>query len=123
MIERTAMSAESPRWNSDAASGTVLMEYIERASPQFVAAELHKLGLLNAADEAAEAILDQVAALRAAEVPRPLPRHARTSLWMVALAMCAMIVVLAETLHVGAIDVLPDDDGKFMQLAGPTPEW
>ena len=122
MIERKVMSAESPRWNSDAASGTVLMEYLERASPQFVAAELHKLGLLNAADEAAEAILDQIA-LRAADVPLPLPRHARTSLWMVALAMCAMIVVLAETLHVGAMTVLPEDDGTFMQLAGPTPEW
>ena len=48
--------------------------------------------------------------------------HARASLWMVALAMCAMIVVLAETLHVGAINVLPQDDGTFMQLAGPTPE-
>jgi hypothetical protein len=43
--------------------------------------------------------------------------------WMVALAMCAMIVVLAETLHAGSMNVLPDDDGPFMQLAGPTPEW
>ncbi|HKR35283.1 MAG TPA: hypothetical protein VJT10_10610 [Steroidobacteraceae bacterium] len=117
------MSAESPRWNSDAASGTVLMEYLGRASPQFVAAELDKLGLLNAADEAAAALLDRVAALRAADVPLSLPRHTRTSLWMVALAMCAMIVVLAETLHVGAMNVLPEDDGTFMQLAGPTPEW
>ena len=96
------------------------MEYLGRASPQFVAAELDKLGLLNAADEA---ILERVAALRAADVLLSLPRHTRTSLWMVALAMCAMIVVLAETLHVGAMNVLPEDDGTFMQLAGPTPEW
>ena len=50
-------------------------------------------------------------------------RRASANVWMVALAMCAMIVVLAETLHVGAMNVLPDDDGQFMQLAGPTPEW
>jgi hypothetical protein len=99
------------------------MEYLGRASPEFVAAELDKLGLLHAADDAAAAILGRVAALRASDVALPLPTHTRTSLWMVALAMCAMLVVLAETLHVGAINVLPEDDGTFMQLAGPTPEW
>ena len=41
------MSGESPRWNSDAASAGVLMEYLKRASPQYVAAELEELGLLN----------------------------------------------------------------------------
>ena len=116
MTERRAMPGKAPHWDSDAASASVLMEYLKRASPQFVAAELDELGLLNAADEAAASIFDDVAARRTSG-------HARASLWMVALAMCAMIVVLAETLHVGAINVLPQDDGTFMQLAGPTPEW
>ena len=108
------MSAEPPNWSPDPASGTVLAEYLQHASPQFVAAELDKLGLLDAADEAAEAMHGRVAALRVA------PRRTRASLWMVALAMCAMIVVIAETRHFGPPD---DDGGRFMQLAGPTPEW
>ena len=100
-------------------SATVLMEYLKRASPEFVAAELDELGLLDAADEVAAAKLERVAALRA-----PVPRHTRASLWMIALAMCAMIVVIAETRHFGVINVLPQDDGgQFRQLAGPTPEW
>ena len=106
------MYGESPRWNSDAASAGVLMEYLKRASPQYVAAELEELGLLRSADQAAAAVLEGIA-----------PRRASANVWMVALAMCAMIVVLAETLHVSAMNVLPDDDGPFMQLAGPTPEW
>ena len=55
------MSREPPCWNPDATSATVLMEYLQRVSPQYVAAELEKLGLLRAADEAAEAVLEQVA--------------------------------------------------------------
>ena len=46
-------------------SATVLMEYLKRASPEFVAAELDELGLLDAADEVAAAKLARVAALRA----------------------------------------------------------
>jgi hypothetical protein len=38
---------------------------------------------------------------------------------MVALAMCAMIVVIAQTRHFVPVD----DRSQFMQLAGPTPEW
>jgi hypothetical protein len=106
------MSGESPRWNADTGSAGVLMEYLKRASPQYVAAELEELGLLESADEAAAAAFEAVA-----------PRRASANVWMVALAMCAMIVVLAETLHAGSMNVLPDDDGPFMQLAGPTPEW
>ena len=106
------MSGESPRWNSDAASAGVLMEYLKRASPQYVAAELEELGLLKFADQAAAAALEAVA-----------PRRASANVWMVALAMCAMIFVLAESLHAGAMNVLPDDGGQFMQLAGPTSEW
>jgi hypothetical protein len=113
LTEERAMSEKEPRW--DAASASVLMEYLRRASPQFVEAELDQLGLLQAADEAAAAIFEDIAT--------PVSRHARASVWMVALAMCAMLFVLAETLHVGAINVLPDDDGQFMQLAGPTSEW
>lgn len=91
------------------------MDYVKRVSPEFVAAELHQLGLLDAADDAAARIREQVVAV---------PRHACASLWMVALAMCAMIVVLAETLHLGAMTVVPEDSSsQFMQLAGPTPEW
>lgn len=112
------MSARPPCWNSDPMSATVLMEYLKRVSPEFVAAELDELGLLEAADEAAAAKLARVAALRA-----PVPRHTRASLWMLALAMCAMIVVIAETRHF-AINVLPEDEAsQFRQLAGPTPEW
>ena len=106
------MYGESPRWKSDSASAGVLMEYLKRASPQYVAAELEELGLLRSADQAAAAVLEGIA-----------PRRASANVWMVALAMCAMIIVLAETLHVSAMNVLPDDDGPFMQLAGPTPEW
>jgi len=106
------MSAVSPRWNPDAASAGVLMEYLKRASPQYVAAELEDLGLLQAADQAAAAAFEAIA-----------PRRASANVWMVALAMCAMIFVLAETLHAGSMNLLPDDDGPFMQLAGPTSEW
>jgi hypothetical protein len=108
------MSPESPSWSPDAASGTVLADFLQRVSPQFVAAELDQLGLLDAADEAAAAMLGRVSALSAS------PRRARASLWMVALAMCATIVVVAEIRHFGPPD---DDGGRFMQLAGPTPEW
>ena len=107
------MSGREPRW--DAASSDALMEYVRRASPQFVEAELDRLGLLEAADEAAARIRGNIVA--------PVGRRAHASVWMVALAMCAMLGVLAETLHVGAINVLPEDDGTFMQLAGPTSEW
>lgn len=113
MSEERAMSGKEPRW--DAASSSVLMEYVKRASPQFVEMELDRLGLLSAADEAAASIFERLA--------RRAPDRARASVWMVALAMCAMLGVLAETLHVGAINVLPEDGGKFMQLAGPTSEW
>ena len=108
------MSAEPPSWSPEPASATVLAEYLQRVSPQFVAAELDKLGLLNAADEAAAMMLGRVTALRVA------PTRARASLWMMALAMCAMVVVVAEIRHFGPPD---DDGGRFMQLAGPTPEW
>lgn len=119
MKESNAMSRESPSWNPDAASGTVLMEYLQRVSPQFVAAELDKLGLLDAADQAAAAVLARL------ETRRPrreqLPRKVAAVL---ALAMCAAIAVIAETRHLGAMSVLPENDGsQFMQLAGPTPEW
>ena len=105
---------ESPCWKADPASGAVLADYLRRVSPEFVAAELDKLGMLDAADEIAAATL----------VRGSVARHRRASLWMVALATCAMIVVLAQTRHLGAMHLLPDDDaGRFMQLAGPTPEW
>lgn len=96
-------------------SATVLMEYLQRVSPQFVAAELDQLGLLDAADQAAAAVLMKL------EAPRRLPRK---FVAMLALAMCAMIVVVAHTRHLGLMNVLPENDGShFMQLAGPTPEW
>ena len=112
MTGELMMSAVSPRWNPDAASAGVLMEYLKRASPQYVAAELEDLGLLQAADQAAAAAFEAIA-----------PRRASANVWMVALAMCAMIFVLAETLHASSMNLLPDDDGPFMQLAGPTSEW
>ena len=112
-FEERAMSGRAPDW--DAGSANVLMEYLKRASPQFIEAELDELDLLDAADEAAASILENMT--------MPASRHARASVWMVALAMCAMLGILAETLHVGAINVLPEDGGKFMQLAGPTSEW
>ena len=109
------MVEEPPSWSPDAVSGTVLMEYLQRVSPQFVAAELDQLGLLDAADQAAAAVLAKL------EVRRPLPRKFAA---MLALAMCAMIVMLAHTRHLGLMTVLPEDDGsQFMQLAGPTSEW
>jgi hypothetical protein len=115
MKERDAMLKEPPSWNPDAVSGTVLMEYLQRVSPQFVAAELDRLGLLDAADQAAAAVLVKL------EARRPLPRKFAA---MFALAMCAMIVVIAHTRHLGLMNVLPENDGShFMQLAGPTPEW
>jgi hypothetical protein len=109
------MVKEPPSWSPDAVSGTVLMEYLQRVSPQFVAAELDQLGLLEAADRAAATVLMKL------EAPRRLPRKFAA---MLALAMCAMIVVLAHTRHLGLMNVLPENDGShFMQLAGPTPEW
>ena len=82
------MVKEPPSWSPDAVSGTVLMEYLQRVSPQFVAAELDQLGLLEAADRAAATVLMKL------EAPRRLPRKFAA---MLALAMCAMIVVLAHT--------------------------
>lgn len=109
------MVKEPPSWSPDAMSATVLMEYLQRVSPQFVAAELDQLGLLDAADQAAAAVLMKL------EAPRRLPRKFAA---MLALAMCAMIVVVAHTRHLGLMNVLPENDGShFMQLAGPTPEW
>jgi hypothetical protein len=87
------------------------MEYLRRASPEFVAAELDELGLLDAADELAAAKFAGVTTRRAS----------RASLWMVALAMCAIVAVCIETRHLGALGV--DDASQFMQLAGPTAEW
>ncbi len=118
MRGESEMSGEPPSWRADAASGAVLMDYLKRVSPEFVAAELEKLGLLDAADDAAATMHGRVTRLRGS------PRRARASLWMVALAMCAMIVVIVETRHFAAINLAPDDgSGRFMQLAGPTPEW
>jgi hypothetical protein len=114
MNRRSDRFQEPPCWNADRASAAVLEEYLKRASPELVAAELDKLGLLHAADTIAAAKFSRM----------PVPRHARTRLWMVALAMCAMIVVIAGTRHLGAMNMLPEHDGShFMQLAGPTPEW
>jgi hypothetical protein len=109
------MFKEPPRWSPDCASATVLMDYLQRVSPQFVAAELDKLGLLNAADEAAAATF--------ARVMRTESRVRQRLAAMVALAMCAMVLVIAQTRYVGAIHLLQDDGSQFMQLAGPTPEW
>lgn len=100
-----------PGWGSDPGSATVLMEYLKRASPDFVAAELDKLGLLDAADDLAASKYARIAS----------PRRSRAGLWMVALAMCAIAAVLIETRHLGALSV--DDASEFMQLAGPTAEW
>jgi hypothetical protein len=105
------MTKEPPDWNPDTASATVLMDYLRRVSPQFVAAELDKLGLLNAADEAAAATF--------ARVTRGESRVRQRFAAMVALAMCAMVLVIAQT----RIHLMQDDGSQFMQLAGPTPEW
>jgi hypothetical protein len=121
MKERDIMVKEPPSWSPDVGSGTVLMEYLQRASPQFVAAELDQLGLLDAADQAAAAVLMKLEAERPRRKEAALPRKLAA---MLALAMCAMIVVVAETRHLGVMNVLPENDGShFMQLAGPTPEW
>ena len=118
------MSKEPPCWNPDATSATVLMEYLQRVSPQFVAAELDKLGLLRAADDAADAVLEQVA-LEAQERQKLMTASFRAPKLaaMVALAMCAMIVIIAQTRYGGALHLIEDDSSQFMQLAGPTPEW
>ena len=80
----------------DPASGTVLAEYLQHASPQFVAAELDKLGLLDAADSCGgDARARSGAACRA-------EAHACEPLDGGILAMCAMIVVVAETRHFGS---------------------
>jgi hypothetical protein len=119
MRESNVMSREPPSWNPDAVSGTVLMEYLQHVSPQFVAAELDKLGLLDAADQAAATVVARL------EARRPRREHLPRKLAAVlALAMCAMFVVIAQTRHLGLMNVLPENDGShFMQLAGPTPEW
>jgi len=121
IVESNAMSGQTPRWSADAASASVLMEYLKRVSPQFVAGELDKLGLLEGADEVAAMKLAEVAALRASDrVYDHVLRTRKVSLWMVALAMCAIIAVIAETQRF----VAPEREGsQFMQLAGPTPEW
>lgn len=118
------MFREPPCWSPDAKSATVLMEYLQRVSPQFIATELDKLGLLRAADEAADAVLEQVA-LEAQEQRKWMSASLRAPKLaaMVALAMCAMIVIVAQTRYVSAIHLLEDDSSQFMQLAGPTPEW
>lgn len=108
---RSVMFKEPPRWNPDAASATVLMDYLQRVSPQFVAGELDKLGLLNAADDIAVATF--------ARVTRGESRVRQRFVAMAALAMCAMVLVVAQT----RIHLVQDDGSQFMQLAGPTPEW
>lgn len=121
---RNAVSGESPCWSADPTSGTVLMDYLKRVSPRFVAAELDKLGLLESADRAAALKLEELAALRTSErVYEHVVRTHKMSLWMVALAMCAIMAVIVETRHLGAVVQPLDDDSQFMQLAGPTPEW
>jgi hypothetical protein len=105
------MFKEPPRWSPDAPSATALMDYLQRVSPQFIAVELDKLGLLNAADEAAAATF--------ARVTHGELQVRQRFVAMVALAMCAMVLVIAQT----RIHVLQDDGSQFMQLAGPTPEW
>jgi hypothetical protein len=179
------MYREPPCWSPDATSAIVLMEYLKRVSPEFVAAELEALGLLDAADEAAAKVLEEVVALpasdrayrhavrrlSASDVDHALcalgleadqldkrmsavlrvhkitcrddaGSHARASsgkgrllarfvesmrphkrVAMVTLAMCVVILAIAETGHLGAMNVLPGDGSPFMQLAGPTPEW
>jgi hypothetical protein len=109
------MSREPPCWSPDVLSGAVLMEYLKRVSPQFVAAELNQLGLLNAADEVAAATLAKVA--RRASLAR------QKLVAAIAVAMCAAIVVIAQTRNFGAVNLLEEDGSPFMQLAGPTPEW
>ena len=121
---RNAVPDESPCWSADPTAGTVLMDYLKRVSPQFVATELDKLGLLEAADRAAAVKLEELAALRTSErVYEHVVRTRKMSLWMVALAMCAIVAVMMETRHLGAVVQPLDDDSQFMQLAGPTPEW
>ncbi|HET9447604.1 MAG TPA: hypothetical protein VFO35_15160 [Steroidobacteraceae bacterium] len=115
------MTREPPAWNPDRDSATVLMEYIKRASPQFVAAELDRLDLLDAADRAAASILGRLDVGREWRGESLLSRKLAA---VVALAMCVTILAIAQIRHPGAMSVLPEDDGAgFMQLAGPTPEW
>ena len=118
------MFREPPSWSPDAKSANVLMEYLQRASPQFVAAELDKLGLLRAADEAADAVLEQVA-LEVREQRQWMTTSLRAPKLaaMVALAMCAMVVIISQTRYGGVVHLFEDDSSQFMQLAGPTPEW
>ena len=118
------MLREPPCWNPDATSATVLMEYLQRVSPQFVAVELDKLALLRAADEAADAVFEQVALeAHARHRLRTASLRAPKLAAMVALAMCAMIAIIAQTRYGGALHLLEDDSSQFMQLAGPTAEW
>jgi hypothetical protein len=121
MEERDAMMREPPAWNADRESATVLMEYVKRASPQFVAAELDRLDLLDAADRAAASILGRLDVRRERRGESLLSRKLAA---VVALAMCVTILVVAQIRHPGAMSVLPQDGAtRFMQLAGPTPEW
>jgi hypothetical protein len=121
MEERDAMMREPPAWNADRESADVLMEYVKRASPQFVAAELARLDLLDAADRAAASILGRLDVRRERRVESPLSRKLAA---VVALAMCVTILAIAQIRHPTALSVLPEDDAtRFMQLAGPTPEW
>jgi hypothetical protein len=118
------MFREPPCWNPDATSATVLMEYLQRASPQYVAAELDKLGLLRAADEAVDAVLEEIAVeARERHKLQTASLRAPKLAAMVALAMCAMIVIIAQTRYGSALHLIEDDGSQFMQLAGPTPEW
>ena len=121
MEERDAMTREPPAWNADRESATVLMEYVKRASPQFVAAELDRLDLLDAADRAAASILGRLDVRRKRHVDSLLSRKFAA---VVALTMGVAILAIAQIRHPGAMSVLPEDDAThFMQLAGPTPEW
>lgn len=52
---RTTRPTKPPCWNADTESALVLMEYLKRASPEYVAAQLEALELLTGADAVADA--------------------------------------------------------------------
>jgi hypothetical protein len=54
------MREEPPDWQPHAPEAQVLMEYLKRASPQWVASELEQLGLLQTADVLTDEVLDKV---------------------------------------------------------------
>jgi hypothetical protein len=100
------------------------MEYLQRVHRSTSLLKLEKLGLLRAADEAAEAVLEQVA----------LEEHERHKL------LTASMRAPKAGCDVGVGHVRDDRDHRadtiwrrialaggrqhqFMQLAGPTPEW